>query len=178
MPLFQGKPRSRHFQPIADKIKAKLSTWKGSLLSIIGRVQLVQPIIHGMIAYSFHVYSWPISLIKTVESWIRNFIWSGDIYSRKLVTVALSRVCSLIQEGGLGVRSLRAINNATMLKLCWEVQTSNGQCAKFLRARFFRSKGPAMHYIKSSIWPSLKPYLHFVQEGCKWILGDGQSINF
>jgi hypothetical protein len=35
-PIFVGKPKVIHFQAIADKIKIKLSSWKGSLLSIMG----------------------------------------------------------------------------------------------------------------------------------------------
>lgn len=34
VPIFKGKPKVRHLQPIVDKIRAKLSTWKASLLSI------------------------------------------------------------------------------------------------------------------------------------------------
>jgi hypothetical protein len=55
-PIFVGRPKVIHFQAIADKIRIKLSSWKGSLLSIMGRVQLVKSVIHGMLVYSFHVY--------------------------------------------------------------------------------------------------------------------------
>ncbi|PNX72820.1 ribonuclease H, partial [Trifolium pratense] len=41
VPIFKGKPKVCHLQPIADKIKMKLSAWKASLLSMAGRVQLV-----------------------------------------------------------------------------------------------------------------------------------------
>jgi len=43
---------------IADRIKTKLATWKGFLLSIMGRVQLVKSIVHGMLVYldkKFHL---------------------------------------------------------------------------------------------------------------------------
>jgi len=55
-PIFQGKPKVIHFRSILDKIRNKLATWKGTILSIMGRVQLVKSIIHGMLVYSFHVY--------------------------------------------------------------------------------------------------------------------------
>ncbi|MCI27995.1 RNA-directed DNA polymerase (Reverse transcriptase), partial [Trifolium medium] len=42
VPIFKGKPKVFHLQPIADKIKMKLSAWKASLLSMAGRVQLVR----------------------------------------------------------------------------------------------------------------------------------------
>ncbi|PNX99831.1 ribonuclease H, partial [Trifolium pratense] len=60
----KGKPKTCHLQPVADKIKLKLSAWKAALLSIAGRVQLV-----------------------------RNFIWSGDIDKRKLVTTSWQKIC-------------------------------------------------------------------------------------
>lgn len=58
-PIFKHKPKCVHFQAIVDKIKVKMATWNGSLLSIMGRVQLIKSIIHGMLVYSFHVYQWP-----------------------------------------------------------------------------------------------------------------------
>lgn len=100
VPIFIGKPRKGHLQPIVDKIKCKLASWKGSLLSIMGRVQLVKSIIQGMLVYSFHSYAWPVSLLKAVDQWIRNFIWSGDTSSKKLLTVAWKTVCSPFDERG------------------------------------------------------------------------------
>jgi len=38
VPIFKGKPKVCHLQPIADKIKLMLSNWKASLLSMAGRV--------------------------------------------------------------------------------------------------------------------------------------------
>jgi hypothetical protein len=48
VPIFKGKPKACFLQPVADKIKLKLSAWKASLLSIAGRVQLVKAIIQSM----------------------------------------------------------------------------------------------------------------------------------
>lgn len=79
VPLFKGKPRRIHLQPIMDRIKLKFASWKGLLLSIMGWVQLVKSVIHGILTYSFHIYAWPISLLKIIDRWIRNFIWSGGI---------------------------------------------------------------------------------------------------
>lgn len=123
--IFKGKPKSLHLQPIADKIKIKLSSWKASLLSIAGRVQLVKFVIHGMLIQTLSVYSWPVSLLKEIEKCIRNFIWSADIEKRKMVTVAWHKVCKPYVEGGLGIRSLIALNSASNLKLCWDLHNSD-----------------------------------------------------
>jgi hypothetical protein len=34
-PIFMGKPKQIHLRALADRIKTKLATWKGSLLSIM-----------------------------------------------------------------------------------------------------------------------------------------------
>jgi len=44
-PIFKGKPKKIYFQSIADKVKLKLASWKASLLSIVGRVQLVKSVV-------------------------------------------------------------------------------------------------------------------------------------
>jgi len=117
-PIFKGKPKKIYFQPIADKIKLKLSAWKASLLSMAGRVQLVKYVIQGMLIHTISIYVWPVSLLKDLEKSIRNFIWSGDIDRRKLVTVSWKNLCKPIEEGGLGLRSLTLLNEATNLNLC------------------------------------------------------------
>jgi len=66
--FFTGKPKVDHYQMITDSLKAKLSTWKGSVLSVMGRVQLVKSIIHGMLVYFFHVYMWPWRLFRLLDT--------------------------------------------------------------------------------------------------------------
>jgi len=102
-PIFRGKPKRIYFQPIADKIKIRLASWKASLLSMAGRVQLVKSVIQSMVTHTMTVYSWPISTLRDIEKWIKIFIWSGDIDKRKLVIVAWKKVCADLEEGGLGL---------------------------------------------------------------------------
>lgn len=142
VPLFKWKPKAIHLQPLIDKIKTKVSAWKGALLSIMGRVQLVKSIIHGMLSYSFHIYVWLVSLLKKIDCWIRNFICSGDIYKRKYVTVSWKKLCALTSEGGLGIRSIRS----TQLGFT----SSTEQWADFLRARFASCSQRQSWY--SSLW--------------------------
>lgn len=178
VPIFQGKPQTSYLKPIVDRIKTKLVSWKGAMLSIMGRVQLVKSIIHGMLAYSFHVYAWLKSLLKSLDAWIRNFIWSGDIYSGKLVTVSWKKMGCPVEEGGVGLRCLRVLNEAAILKLSWEVMSYSQQWAALLKARFVRHNKPVVCYAKSSIWLSVRCHLNSVLEGSYWCIGNGKMINF
>ncbi|KAL2563239.1 hypothetical protein AAZV13_20G183300 [Glycine max] len=105
--------------PLANKIRTKLASWKWKFFSFIGGVFLAKSVIYSMLAYNFHVYQWPKAILKTIDSWIKNFIWSGDIHTIRVGTIAWPTSCKSIEEGGLGLRSVSAINRAAMLKIGW-----------------------------------------------------------
>jgi hypothetical protein len=178
VPISKGRPKVAYLQPVADKIKAKLAAWKASLLSIARRIQLVRSVVQSMLVYSISIYAWPISLLRDLERWIKNFIWSGDINQRKLVTVAWKKVCKPLAQGGLSIRSLVTLNEASNLKLCWELFNSQEQWACILRSRTFRSRKCISYHIHSSLWSSVKAEYRVVLENSRFIIGDGSTINF
>jgi len=178
VPIFKEKPKARFLQPIADKVKAKLSAWKASLLTIAGRTQLVKSVVQSMLIYTISVYDWPISLLKDLEDAIRNFIWNGDIHKRKLVTVSWKKLCKPTAQGGLGLRSLITINQAANLKLCWDMLHSNDDWSKLLMSRVIRNGKIISHHIFSSIWSSIKNEWFILKDNTNWLLGDGNSIKF
>lgn len=136
-----------YLQPIADRIKRKFSSWKGSLLSITSRVQLIKSVIQSMFLHSFHFYAWHVSLLKIVDKWMINFMWAGNTNTKKILTVAWHKVCKPIVEGGLGIRSIKAINNAGMLKLCWELISLSNEWSCLLRARVFKQNTLVTHHL-------------------------------
>ncbi|KAK9949447.1 hypothetical protein M0R45_004967 [Rubus argutus] len=78
VPIFIGRPKSVYFRSIADKVRCKLSSWKGHQLSQAARLQLISSVIQSLLIYSFQVYKWPRALLLRVQGWTRNFFWSGD----------------------------------------------------------------------------------------------------
>lgn len=177
-PIFKGKPKRAYFQPIADKVKLKLANWKSSLLSIAGRVQLIKSVVQSMLIHTMSIYSWPTQLLREMEKWIKNFIWSGNVTKRKMVTVAWKKVCADYDEGGLGTKSLICLNEATNLKMCWTLLHSDQQWASILRNRALRNQRSIKYHIFSSIWSSVKNELEVIKNNSTWIVGDGKMINF
>ncbi|KAF1877237.1 hypothetical protein Lal_00012008 [Lupinus albus] len=153
VPFFVGKPKKVHLQPIVHKILNKMTTWKGSTLSIMGRVELV-------------------------DKGIRNFVWCGDIGKKKLVNVAWSKVCSSMQSGGLRLRSMKLMNKAALLKLAWDMRSSNQDWTKFYRTRFGASSCYPTRSFKSSIWSGIRDNWSLVNMNLIWLVGDGLQINF
>ena len=136
VPLFQGKPRRAHLQPLADKIIAKFSHWKGKHLSMVGHLTLIKSVFLGSFIHSFTVYKWPTSLLKYMEFYIRNFFWMGDIHKKHLTLVAWGKVCLPFREGGIGVHNLSTVNNSLLLKFTWDFVNNSTDFFIFLRRRY------------------------------------------
>ena len=178
VPIFKGKPRRCHLQAIADKAKSRLASWKGKLLSMAGRVQLVKDVFQSMLLHSFSVYLWPSSLLKHLVVCARNFIWSGDVATKKLVTVSWRKLCCPKKEAGLGLRDLPALNKAALLTLSWNTLTANTPWGVFARCRFPISQHMGYRYVGSSLWPGLRVSFPIIYEHSRWSIGDGKSVLF
>jgi len=163
---------------ITDRIKNKLATWKGRILSVLGRVQLVKSIIHGVVVYSFHVYLWPRRLLRLLDSWLKKIIWSGDVLTKKVCTVAWNVMCRPWAEGDLDIKPTRLINEALILKLSWDLLASETQWTTLFRKRFFSNGQPSMRYFKSSVWSGIKVHIGTVLINSVWIFGTRDRIHF
>ncbi|KAL6190669.1 hypothetical protein ACLB2K_037063 [Fragaria x ananassa] len=178
VPIFRGKPRSSYFQPITDKIRVRFSSWKGSMLSMAGRLQLIMSTIYSMLIHSFQVYQWPISLLRRLEVWCRNFLWSGSIDAHGVPLVAWKQCCSPLDEGGVGLKQLRVLNFSLLLKKAWDVFTSVSDGCTLLRTRFWRNGKLRRSYATSSIWPGVKHLWPHILENGKWLIGNGRRVLF
>ncbi|KAL6187555.1 hypothetical protein ACLB2K_038953 [Fragaria x ananassa] len=178
VPIFRGKPRSSYFQPITDKIRVRFSSWKGSMLSMAGRLQLIKSTIYSMLIHSFQVYQWPISLLRRLEVWCRNFLWSGSIDAHGVPLVAWKQCCSPLDEGGVGLKQLRVLNLSLLLKKAWDVFTSVSDGCTLLRTRFWRNGKLRRSYATSSIWPGVKHLWPHILENGKWLIGNGRRVLF
>lgn len=178
IPLFKGKPKARHLRPVVDKIQSKFHAWRGKLLTIMGRVQLVNAVISSMLTYSFHIYKWPANLLSEVAKLMRNFIWSGICTQQKLCTVSWAKVCKSRDLGGLDVRDPAQVNQASLLLLTWKLYTSNEQWANICRTRFLNKHKPKTHHLTSSVWTGMKPHIHYILTHSNWSIGNGKNISF
>lgn len=178
VPIFKGKPKSSYLQPIADRIKLKFSSWRAASLSIAGRILLVKFVIHSMLVHSISVYSWPSALLKDIDRWSKNFIWSGDVNKRKMVIVAGHKICKPYDQGGLGIRSLTTLNEATNLKLSWDMLNSSEPWAISLKSKAIKNRKPISHHIFSSIWSSVKNDYSKLVDNSTWLLGTSENIKF
>ena len=114
-----------------------------------------------------------------VQSWIRNFFWSGDPLKRGSSLVVWDTCCLPLDQGGLGLKDLTKFNRALLLKNCWRIINASSPSAVSLRSRFFSSDLQVLsYYQQSSIWLGVKKFWNRFCSKLHWLVGDGNSIDF
>ncbi|CAK8532606.1 unnamed protein product [Lathyrus sativus] len=131
-----------------------------------------------MLLHTLLFFPWPVSVFKTIERWIQNFIWEEDIDKRKLVIVAWHKCYQPFAEGGLGIRSLLFLNDASNLKLCWDMLNLKDQWAAIIRQSVMRGGRHINYIIFYSLWSTMKGSFADVKDDSTWILGNGKNIHF
>ena len=115
--------------------------------------------------------------MRLLDTWLKNFIWSGDIHTKKVCTVSWKVLCRPWSSRGLDVKPSRLINESLMLKLARKLVSSNSQWAILCRRRFLCNGKPSLSYIKSSVWAGVKIHVDIVLSNSKWVVGLGNVLN-
>ncbi|XP_026419771.1 uncharacterized protein LOC113315730 [Papaver somniferum] len=122
--LKPGMVRPDTIWGVVEMLQNRLSSWVGQLLAFKDIITLVKSVLNNIPIYNMSVYKWHASVIKTCERMLRNFLWTGDPSTRKMVTIKWDKVCAPLEEGGLGLKRLSVINKALLMKLLWKILNS------------------------------------------------------
>ncbi|KAL0290018.1 UNVERIFIED_CONTAM: hypothetical protein Sangu_2591300 [Sesamum angustifolium] len=105
---------------IHKKIDSRIKGWEGVQLSFAGRVQLIKSVLISFKVYWAMAFILPKGIIKEMIKRLRTFLWKGTSASG-YPKVAWEAVCRPIEEGGLGIKDILALNRALMSKHLWAV---------------------------------------------------------
>ncbi|KAL5714260.1 hypothetical protein ACHQM5_016245 [Ranunculus cassubicifolius] len=178
-PIFSGRVKKIHLQPLVQKIRGRASGYAGKMLAFAGRSTLVESVLASIPIHNLSVYKWPETVNKQGERNLKNFFWAGTPDVGKAVTVGWNKCCKPRKEGGLGFRRLKEVNQALLMKLGWSILKKDNNLARFMKAKYFSRNGTVIRYHKkSSIWTGLKWAIEKILEDAVWDIGDGMSIDF
>lgn len=123
LPVGGNMKVAKHWQPLLDKCRAKLSLWKAKTLSFGGRLCLCKSVLGTLGNYYFSLYKAPIKVINQLEGIRRRFFWGGSSDTKKICWMAWDKVLRSKHCGGLGIGSLRALNLSMLVKWHWRDKT-------------------------------------------------------
>lgn len=124
LPLSPHKLRVWDFQPLVANFDRYLSDWKARLLSIGGRLILVNAVLGSLATYYMSSTLLPKTVIEALEQWQPAFLWTGEEKCHNAnCLIAWERVCQEKDHGGLGICSLKTQNHRLLLKLVHKLHT-------------------------------------------------------
>ncbi|KAL0406375.1 UNVERIFIED_CONTAM: hypothetical protein Slati_3951400 [Sesamum latifolium] len=147
-----GSKKKILFEPLLDKIRAKVIGWEHNFLSHGGKLQLIKSVLSSM----------PIFLLQTLK----------EVHWTKWYNI-----CFPIDEGGLGVRNLRDVIKAFSHKLWWRFRLNNSLWSNFTINRYCKKNHPYIAKATkedSSIWRRLASTRAEAQKLIFWSLGTGK----
>lgn len=148
-PLTARKMKVTQWQPLIDKIIARISSWSVRKLSYAGRIQLIRVVLFGIQSYWSQMFLIPVKVIKTIEAYCRSFIWSGTNEINKRALISWEKVCKPKSAGGLNILNLKQWNRAAILKLQWDL-TSKTDRLWIKWVHMYHIKGQPISSIKEA----------------------------
>lgn len=110
-----------------DKIRAKLSSWKSKICSMIGRATLVSSILSSIPNFYIHAMWLRTSIHREIDRISRNFLWGSVDNQHKLHLINQVMICQPKNQRGLGFCSANKANIVAMAKLNWRIHTKYGK---------------------------------------------------
>ncbi|XP_010535335.1 PREDICTED: uncharacterized protein LOC104810684 [Tarenaya hassleriana] len=182
IPLSPTRLSKSYYQPIIDRIKAKLESWTTKLLSLAGKVQLIATSIYGLVHAWSSVFLLPKYLLKLIDGLCSAFLWKNSACTSCSYRVAWNKICVPRSEGGLGLRKLEECNVVFRLKLVWLLLTKSGSLwVAWLRQNVFKRRGLWDTNATPSYSWNLNKLLrlrHIARNFVKVELGDGYNTRF
>ena len=126
---------------LLDKFLAKLLVYKANVLSHAVTLELIRSIFSAIPVYYMSNILFTKKFIAKLTAVIRNFWWTWireNNSNRSLCLRAWKDICNSKQEGGLGIRNPKAINEGLILVAAWRLANSRAShLYLILKSKYF-----------------------------------------
>jgi len=183
VPTLHGRVTNAKFQDVVTRVENRLAGWKAKCLSLAGRLTLIQSTITAIPAYVMQSACLPRSMCDMLDKRIRRFLWGGTSLTRKPHLVAWDTVIKDKEAGGLGIRSMRQLNSAFLMKLGWRLKTEPATIwtrllkEKYCRGRELGNIAGRVHSC-SNTWHRIMETMDLLNKGIGATIGDGRQTEF
>ncbi|XP_050217615.1 uncharacterized protein LOC126668466 [Mercurialis annua] len=138
IPALVSKSKTETFREISLRVRQKVASWKGNLISYGGREVLIKSLATTVPVFSMLCFLLPKGIHKEINKFISNFWWGRKNEERKMHWVSWKNMCLTKEAGWLGFRDLEHFNLVLLAKQGWRiVNQSNSLLARVLKGKYF-----------------------------------------
>ena len=120
----------------------------------------------------------PVTICDKIERWCRQFLWGSVNDNHKLNLVPWNSLCRPKPCGGAGVKLMREMNDALLMKLGWELLScQNKLWVQVLADKYKLNPSSFPNSIKcngsSTLWRAIANVWPMLIQNLRWSLGNG-----
>ena len=181
IPIHYRKLTNAEWKHVEERLQARLSSWKGKLLSLGGRLVLINSELSNMVLYMISFFQLPKGVLQRLDYFRSRFFWQGDCEKKKYRLAKWNVVCRPKDQGGLGIHDLQIKNTALLSKWLFKLLTEDGVWQTLLKRKYIGTSALSQVYWKpgdSHFWSGLMAAKkHFFRFGV-FKIKDGSEIRF
>jgi hypothetical protein len=123
IPIYYWRLTLAEWKLVKEILQKRLSSWKGNLLSLGGRLILINLVLSNMVMHMILFFLLPKGVLHKLDYYRSRFFWQGDNKKKKYRLAKWSVVCSPKDQGGLGIHNLEVKNTALLAKWLFNLLT-------------------------------------------------------
>jgi hypothetical protein len=181
IPIHHRRLTLAEWKIVEERLQKRLSSWKGNLLSLGGRLVLINAVLTNLVLYMISFFQLPKGILHRLDYLRSRFFWQGDSEKKKYRLTKWNVVCRPKDQGGLGIHDLELKNKALLGKWLARFLTEDGVWQNLLRRKYVGSKAISQVSWKpgdSHFWAGIMATKkHFFPYGSFSIM-DGSEIRF
>ena len=183
MPAIHGRVSKANFQHVINRVDKRLAGWKTKCLSLAGRMTLIQATVTAIPAYTMQSVKLPRSVCDELDRKLQRFLWGGSSMQRKPHLVAWNAITKEKSQGGLGIRCMRDLNSAYLMKLGWRfLSEPTALWARILKEKYCRGRDVTIRMDRkascSNAWRGIMDMKEISSWGAGVAVGDGRHTKF
>lgn len=169
---------------ILDRFYNRISGWESRLLTLAGRLTLIQAVLAQLAIYWAHLFYLPAKIINKMKAYAANFLWGGKTFQSKIHLVKLDSIMRPKKAGGWGILDMRKMGNALLSKSFIRGIYGKGPWSVFINRKYLKGKGIEYWYRRNSlgikrgsaICLSFRKNKSFLLRNFRWSLHSGANI--
>jgi hypothetical protein len=180
IPIHYRRLTIAELKAVEERLQKCLSSWKGKLLSLGGRLVLINSVLSNMVLYMISFFLLPKGVLQKLDYYRSRFFWQGDSEKKKYRVVKWSVAYRPKDQGGLRVHDLQVKNSALLRKWLFKLLTEDGVWRTLVKRKYIGLKALSQVFWKhgdSHFWAGLMALKNFFLPSW-YFINDGSQIQF
>ena len=102
IPIHYRRLTNAEWKEVEERLQKRLASWKGKLLTVGGRLVLINSVLTNMVLYMLSFFLVPKGVLKRLNYYRSRFFWQGDLEKKKYRLARWNEVCRPKDQGVSG----------------------------------------------------------------------------